>query len=55
MIIDNFKDLKQALERNARRDELRAADATQPQPQQQQFWCHICGYKRTCPACQAAP
>jgi rubrerythrin len=51
MIADNFKAIKTALERNETRDEKHRE---LPQPAEQQFWCHTCGYKRTCPVCQAS-
>jgi hypothetical protein len=68
-IIDNFKDLKAALERNTQRDEARAANAPQPlplctAPTSSPFACPFCRDRRTvssptgrvpCPQCSRNP
>jgi hypothetical protein len=71
MIIDNFRDLKQALERNTQRDEARAANTQQQQPlplytgpASSPFVCPFCRDRRTvssptgrvpCPQCSRNP
>ena len=67
-IIDNFKDLKQALERNTQRDEARAANNQQPLPlyiaPPSPFVCPFCRDRGTvssptgrvpCPQCSRNP
>ena len=52
MIIDNFADLKAALERNVQRDEARKQAGSEPSKSQRPNWCHVCGYAHTCPTCK---
>ena len=52
MIIDNFADIKAALERNVQRDEARKQAETEPSKSQRTNWCHVCGYAHTCPTCK---
>ena len=67
-IIDNFKDLKAALERNTQRDEARAANTEAPLPlyngPPSPFVCPFCRDRRTvssptgrvpCPQCSRNP
>ena len=71
MIIHNFRDLKQALERNTQRDEARAANTQQQQPlplyngpTSSPFVCPFCRDRGTvssptgrvpCPQCSRNP
>jgi hypothetical protein len=54
VIIDNFADLKVALERNVQRDEARKQAETEPSKSHRPNWCHVCGYAHTCSTCQSA-
>jgi hypothetical protein len=56
-IINDFKSLRDHMERLVQRDEARSKSEPIPPAQPQQLWCHTCGYHRTCAVCtkQAQP